>query len=160
MMKLPEDFLAPHQEPGVTEEEFAAFEETYGVVLPEDMKAFYRRQNGGSFKRGQGYILGDDEDALRLRAFHPIARAFVDYFLTIDTLLKWQQMDEFIPKTLVPFCSDAGGDFYYIQADGEGENVYYIFHEDDDEFLDHPEDCLRAKSFTDFLDRIRVEGSE
>jgi len=159
-MKTPGEFLDPHPEPGVTEEELAAFEKAYGVVLPEDMKAFYRRQNGGSFKDGQEYILGDDEDALNLRAFHPITRTFVEYFLSIDTLLNWQQMDEFLPKTLVPFCSDAGGDFYYIQADGKGENVYYIFHEDDDEFLDHPEDCLRAKSFTDFLERIHVKSSE
>lgn len=83
----------PPQEPGVTEEEPAVFEETYSVVLPENMKAFYRRQNGGIFKRGQKYILGDDEDALSLQAFHPIARIFVEYFLSIDTLLKWQQED-------------------------------------------------------------------
>jgi len=157
---MPENFLDPHLEPGVTEEELAAFEKACGVVLPEDMKAFYRRQNGGAFKTEKKYVLGDDEDTLCLRAFHPIARTFAEYVLSIDTLLKWQQMDEFLPKTLVPFCSDAGGDFYYIQADGRGENVYYVFHEDDDEFLDHPEDCLRARSFTDFLEHIHVKISE
>lgn len=159
-MKTPEDFLEPHQEPGVTEAELAAFEEAYGVVLPEDMKAFYRRRNGGAFKTGKKYVLGDDEDILCLKAFHSIARTFAEYLLPIDTLLKWQQEDEFLPRTLVPFCSDAGGDFYYIQADGKGENVYYIFHEDDDEFVDHPEDCLQARSFTDFLERIHVKVSE
>ncbi len=39
-------FLEPHGEPWVTEEEFRAFEEAFGVVLPEDMKDFYRKQNG------------------------------------------------------------------------------------------------------------------
>ena len=44
-MCTPEEFLEPHSEPGATEEEFRALEETFGVVLPEDMKAFYRKQN-------------------------------------------------------------------------------------------------------------------
>lgn len=152
-MKMPEEFLEPHQEPCVSEEEFAALEAACGVVLPEDMKAFYRRQNGGRMKSGKNYVL---QDGLSLTAFHPIARAFADCYLTLNTLLEWQQMDGFLPNTLVPFCSDAGGDFYYIQADGRNEKVYYIFHEDDDEYLDHPEDCLAADSFTDFLENIRI----
>lgn len=39
-MNTPEELLEPHQEPGVTEEEFAAFEAAFQVTLPEDMKAF------------------------------------------------------------------------------------------------------------------------
>ena len=152
-MDMPEAFLEPHQEPGVTEEEFAAFEEAYGVTLPEDMKEFYRRQNGGLFK-GTDFII-DEEHALYLEVFHPIARqTFGEHFLTVDTLLKWQQMDKFLPDTLVPFCTDAGDDSYYIQADGRDNRVYYIFHEDIDEFLDTPENCLVASSFTDFLEKI------
>ncbi len=45
-MKTLDTFLEPHGEPWVTEEEFRAFEEAFGVVLPEDMKDFYRKQNG------------------------------------------------------------------------------------------------------------------
>lgn len=72
------------------------------------MKAFYRKQNGGHMKSGKYYVL---QDGLTLKAFHPIARTFVDYYLTLNTLLEWQQMDEFLPNTLVPFCSDAGAIF-------------------------------------------------
>ena len=145
--------MEPIQEPGVTDEEFAALEETYGVILPEDMKEFYRRQNGGLFKREQEYVLKNE---LYLEVFHPIARTFGKHFLTIDHLLKWQQMDGFLPDTLVPFCSDAGDDFYYIQADGRDNRVYYIFHEDIDEYLENPESCLHAESFTDFLEKIHT----
>lgn len=148
--------MEPHQEPGVSEEEFQALEEACGVVLPEDMKAFYRKQNGGLFKEGTDFIV-DKEHELYLEVFHPIARqTFGAHFLPIDTLLKWQQMDEFLPDTLVPFCSDAGDDFYYIEAAGTDNRVYYIFHEDVDEYLDTPENCLVAESFTDFLEKIHV----
>ena len=151
-----EAFLEPHSEPGVTEEEFRALEETFGVVLPEDMKAFYRQQNGGFFRKGQDYYVSDSEYELSLTYFHSIARAFHPNILPMDTLLNWQQMDEFLPGTLVPFCSDGGGDSYYIQADGQDNRVYYIFHEDIDEYLDTPENCLIAESFTDFLEKIHT----
>lgn len=152
----PEEFLEPHSEPGVTEEEFRALEETFGVVLPEDMKAFYRQQNGGFFRDGREYFIGDGEYELPLSYFHGIARTFHSNILPMDTLLNWQQMDEFLPGTLVPFCSDGGGDSYYIQANGQDNRVYYIFHEDIDEFLDTPENCLIAESFTDFLEKIHT----
>lgn len=155
-MKVLEEFLEPHQEPGVTNGEFAAFEETYGVILPEDMKAFYRRQNGGFFLDGREYFITDDEYELPLAEFHGIARTFHPNILTIDTLLKWQQMDGFLPNTLVPFCSDQSGDSYFIQTDGQENKVYYLFHEEYDEFLENPEDCLKAESFTDFLEKIHV----
>ena len=148
--------MEPHQESGVSEEEFAAFEEAYHVTLPEDMREFYRQQNGGFFREGRGYFVSDDEYKLPLSYFHGIARAFHPNILPMDTLLKWQQMDGELPGTLVPFCSDAGDDSYYIQADGRDNRVYYIFHEDIDEFLDQPENCLVAESFTDFLEKIHT----
>ncbi len=40
-MKILDIFLEPHSEPGITEAEFRAFEEAFGVVLPEDAKEFY-----------------------------------------------------------------------------------------------------------------------
>ncbi len=40
-MKILDMFLESHSEPGITEAEFRAFEETFGVVLPEDVKEFY-----------------------------------------------------------------------------------------------------------------------
>lgn len=141
-----------HSQPGVTEEEFAALEKT--VILPEDLKTFYRRRNGGAFQKGRKYFFGGDAGELPLRAFHPIGRTFGERFLTIDTLLKWQRIDGALPVTLVPFCSDEGDDFYYIQADGKGEKVYYIVHEGIGQFRKAPESCQAAESFTDFLERI------
>lgn len=155
-MKVPEEFLEPHQEPGVSEEEFAALEEAYGVVLPEDMKAFYRRQNGGFFRKGQEYHVSDDEYELPLAEFHSIARTFHPHILTIDILLKWQQMDGFLPCTLVPFCSDESGDSCFIQASEEDSRVYYLFHEEYDDFLENPGESLIAESFTDFLEKIHI----
>ena len=154
-------FLEPHGEPGVTEEEFRAFEEAFGVVLPEDMKDFYRKQNGGFFQEGQEYFVGDDEYELPLAEFHGLTRTFHPNILTIEHMLKWQQADGFLPKTLVPFCSDQSGDSYFIEAGGGSNHwVYYIFHEEYDEFLnsflEHPEDCRAAKSFTDFLEKIHT----
>ena len=76
-------------------------------------------------------------------------------------MLKWQRADGFLPRHLVPFCSDQSGDSYFIEAGGGSNHwVYYIFHEEYDEFLnsflEHPEDCRAAKSFTDFLEKIHT----
>ncbi len=157
-MRGPEEFLEPHQEPGVTGEEFAAFEKAFGVVLPEDMREFYRRQNGGFFRDGREYFIGEEEYELPLAEFHAIARTFHPNLLTIDTLLKWQQMDGFLPGTLIPFCSDQSGDSYCVMAEEGDHRVYYLFHEEYDEFLEHREDCLIAESFTDFLEKIHVRS--
>lgn len=155
-----DEFLEPHQEPGVTEEEFAAFEKTYGVTLPEDMKDFYRKRNGGFFREGQEYFLTDDEYELPLAEFHGLTRTFHPHILTIEHMLKWQQADGFLPKTLVPFCSDQSGDSYFIEAGGQDNRIYYIFHEEYDEFLENPESGLAASSFTDFLEKIHRRPSE
>lgn len=155
-MNTPEELLEPHQEPGVTEEEFAAFEAAFQVTLPEDMKAFYRRRNGGFFREGAEYYISDDEYELPLMEFHAIARTFHPHILTINTLLEWQQADGFLPKTLVPFCSDQSGDSYCIMAGDGDHRVYYLFHEEYDEFLDHPEECLAAGSFTEFVEKIHA----
>ena len=75
----------------------------------------------------------------------------------METLLKWQKMDGFIPMYYIPFCNDEAGDSYYIRVDEEGYGkVYYIFSEFLDDFLDDPEgDGLIAGSFTEFLEMIR-----
>ena len=97
-------FLEPHSEPGVTEEEFRDFEAAYGVVLPEDMKEFYRKQNGGFFREGREYFIDDDEYALPLAEFHGLTRTFHPHILTIEHMLKWQRADGFLPRHLVPFA--------------------------------------------------------
>lgn len=160
----PKDLLQPHKNGGVTEQELAAFEEKYGVTLPQSMKDFYKIQNGGYFRRDKDFIITadeeDDEDALALSDFRPFTRPFTSHANTIDTLVDWQRMDGFLPDTIVPFCSDDAGDFYYIQADGQGERVWYIFHEDYDAFLDDPSNCLVADSFTAFLEMIHIRELE
>ncbi len=125
-------------------------------------RAFYRNFIvGGFFQEGREYFVGDDEYELPLAEFHGLTRTFHPNILTIEHMLKWQQADGFLPKALVPFCSDQSGDSYFIEAGGGSNHwVYYIFHEEYDEFLnsflENPEDCWKAKSFTDFLEKIHV----
>ena len=156
----PEELLQPHENGGASAQALADFERAFGVVLPQAMKAFYQIQNGGWFRRDVDFVVTEDpeedEDALSLSDFRPIGVHFTTHTHTIDTLLEWQRMDGFLPDTIVPFCSDEAGDLYYIQADGKGEKIWYIFHEDYDVFLEDPEDCLVAESFTAFLEMIHI----
>lgn len=137
----------------ITEAELTALEEQYGFRLPEDLRQFCLRYNGGLLPTGTEL---NPEDC-RLTDFLAIKYPVMDKIPTMDTLLKWQAMDGFIPMNLVPFCDDEAGDSYYIRVDEAGYGkIYYIFHEFMDDFLADPEgEGFVAGSFTEFLEMIR-----
>ena len=136
----------------ITEEDICALEEQFHFKMPEDMRQFYLAHNGGILPQGTEL----NPEWCKLNDFLAIKHPVTEHLPTMDTLLKWQEMDGFIPMYLIPFCSDEAGASYYIRVDEEGYGkVYYIFSEFLDDFLDDPEgEGFTAGSFTDFLELI------
>lgn len=144
-------FKTPNERP-IHAEEIQALETRFHFQMPEDMKRFYLKTNGGFLHSGI-YI---DPEGCQVTEFHPISFPFHEHIFTTDTLLEWQEMDGFIPMQYIPFCSDGAGDSYYIRTDAEGYGkVYYLCHEFFDKFEISSEDSLVADSFTEFLEKMR-----
>lgn len=150
MRDIPWKLENPHK---ITEEELAALEERFGFRMPEDMRQFYLQHNGGVLPLG----VKIDPERCRLTDFLAIKYPLMESIPIMDTLLKWQKMDGFIPMYYIPFCNDEAGDSYYICVDEAGYGkVYYIFSEFLDDFLDDSgENGLIADNFTEFLEMIR-----
>lgn len=136
----------------ITEAEMAALEAQYGFRMPEDLRQFCLRHNGGLLPAGAKL---NPEDCC-LTDFLSIGHPVLERLPTMDRLLEWQKMDGFIPMNLIPFCNDEAGDSYYIRVDEAGYGkVYYIFSEFLDDFLSDPEGAgYVADSFTEFLEMI------
>lgn len=136
----------------ITKAELAALEEEYSFRLPDDLRRFWLRHNGGLLPTGTEL---NPEDCA-LTDFLAIKYPLMKSIPILDTLLKWQKMDEFIPMYLIPFCNDEAGDSYYIRVDEAAYGkVYYIFSEFLDDFLSDPEgQGLTANSFIEFLEMI------
>lgn len=135
--------------PGAAEEKITALENRFHFQMPQDLKEFYRKQNGADFYSGAHL----DPEGCELRNFHPIGQEYREQILTIDQLLEWQEMDGFIPMYYVPFCSDEADDFYYVRVDKEGYGeIHYIVDFPDNPVFDGV--GLIANSFTEFLEKI------
>lgn len=137
----------------ITESEIAALEERFCFRMPEDLRQFYLRQNGGLFPTGT--VVNPERS--RLNDFLAVKFPFMERLPLLETILDRQEQDGFIPMCYIPFCSDEAGDSYYIRVDeaGYGE-IYYIFSEFLDDFPGAPEsEGLIANSFTEFLEMIQ-----
>ena len=141
----------------VTEVEITALEDRYGFRMPEDLRQFCLRYNGGVFPTGTEL----DPESCRLTDFLAIGHPVMEYLPTMDKLLEWQAMDGFIPMCLIPFCNDEAGDSYYIRVDEAAYGrIYYIFSEFLDDFLADPEgEGFIAGSFAEFLEMIHFPES-
>ena len=153
MRDIPWKLENPHK---ITEEELAALEERFGFRMPEDLRQFCLQYNGGLLPDGTEI----DPESCRLTDFLAIKHPLMERIPMMDTLLKWQKMDGFIPMCYIPFCNDEAGDSYYIRVDEVGYGkVYYIFSEFLDDFLADSEGAgLIAGSFTEFLELIHFPG--
>ena len=145
----------PHK---ITGAELTALEERFGFRMPDDLRQFFLRHNGGIFPPGTEI----DPERCKLNDFLAVKYPLMERIPIMDTLLEWQQMDGFIPMYYIPFCNDEAGDSYYIRVDEAGYGkVYYIFSEFLDDFLDDSEgEGLIAGSFMEFWEMLRFPEEE
>ena len=71
---------------GATEEEISAFEEKFGISLPEDVKELYRYKNGSKFFALFPCIIGKRDMAFNLMSLEQVEKS-KGYFQNKDALL-------------------------------------------------------------------------
>ena len=82
-----EEYIDDYQEiEGASEEEISAFEEKFGISLPEDVKELYRYKNGSKFLSILPCIIDEREMAFNLMSLDAIEKA-KNYFQNRDALL-------------------------------------------------------------------------
>lgn len=78
---------------GATEEEISAFEEKFGISLPEDVKELYRYKNGSKFFSLFPCIIGERDMAFNLMSLEQVEKS-KGYFQNLDKNLKEEEIVE------------------------------------------------------------------
>nr|WP_315100870.1 SMI1/KNR4 family protein [uncultured Catonella sp.] len=82
-----EEYIDDYQEiEGASEEEISAFEEKFGITLPEDVKELYRYKNGSKYFSILPCVIDEREMAFNLMSLDAIEKA-KKYFQNRDALL-------------------------------------------------------------------------
>ena len=82
-----EEYIDDYQEiEGASEEEISAFEEKFGISLPEDVKELYRYKNGSKYLSILPCVIDEREMAFNLMSLDAIEKA-KKYFQNRDALL-------------------------------------------------------------------------
>ena len=82
-----EEYIDDYQEiEGASEEEISAFEEKFGITLPEDVKELYRYKNGSKYLSILPCVIDEREMAFCLMSLQGIEKA-KKYFQNRDALL-------------------------------------------------------------------------
>ena len=82
-----EEYIDDYQEiEGASEEEISAFEEKFGITLPEDVKELYRYKNGSKYLSILPCAIDEREMAFNLMSLDAIEKA-KKYFQNRDALL-------------------------------------------------------------------------
>ena len=82
-----EEYIDDYQEiEGASEEEISAFEEKFGITLPEDVKELYRYKNGSKYFSILPCVIDEREMAFCLMSLQGIEKA-KKYFQNRDALL-------------------------------------------------------------------------
>ena len=126
------------EEPGempISKEDFEYMEEKYGVKFPEEFKAFYMVNNGLEIH------LCRFKEKYELSSFLPLRGKWSIEYVKDDF-----DSDEIVPKYMIPFGDDEGGDFYFINLNDGA--VYSIRG---DSITKH---VKIADSFNEFLDML------
>lgn len=82
-----EEYLDDYQEiPGASEEELVAFEEKFGITLPDDVKELYSYKNGSNYLSILPCLIDERDMAFCLLSLQAI-ESTKHYFQNRDTLL-------------------------------------------------------------------------
>lgn len=154
---------------GATEEEISAFEEKFGISLPEDVKELYRYKNGSKFlalfpcvidKRDMAFNLMSLEQVEKSKGYFQNKDAlltdFPDYFTKEDIeRMKDERIKPYLfNKKWIPFAEYCDSCFLMLDFDPgkvgkEGQIICYIH--DPDEVI------YAAESLTELVENIMEE---
>ena len=154
---------------GATEEEISAFEEKFGITLPEDVKELYRYKNGSKFFALFPCIIGERDMAFNLMSLEQVEKSkgyfqnkdalltdFPDYFTKEDIeKMKDERIKPYLfNKKWFPFAEYCDSCYLMLDFDPgkegkEGQIICYIH--DPDEVI------YAAESLTELVDGIIEE---
>lgn len=154
---------------GATEEEISAFEEKFGISLPEDVKELYRYKNGSKFlalfpcvidKRDMAFNLMSLEQVEKSKGYFQNKDAlltdFPDYFTNEDIeRMKDERIKPYLfNKKWIPFAEYCDSCYLMLDFDPgkegkEGQIICYIH--DPDEVI------YAAESLTELVENIMEE---
>lgn len=125
-----------------------AFEEKYGVTLPNDHKAFLLKYNGGYTPKTKIRAGRVSTDVRGLFGF-----SNGDPYLDILCFFKEQAVKDFLADKVLPVGSNVFGDCFLIGICDENKgNVYFRYHDR------KRNDILIAESFKAFVDKCKSEN--
>lgn len=107
----------------IKKEDLPKVEKALGFPLPESLKAHYLKYNGGQPKRT--WIVTEDGDEYTINYFFPMVHTSEESPMTVEDY--YEQLvtkKKLLPKNLIPFADDDGGDLYTMDKD-TGEIYYY-----------------------------------
>ena len=154
---------------GATEEEISAFEEKFGISLPEDVKELYRYKNGSKFFALFPCVIGERDMAFNLMSLEQVEKSkgyfqnkdalltdFPDYFTKEDIeRMKDERIKSYLfNKKWFPFAEYCDSCYLMLDFDPgkegkEGQIICYIH--DPDEVI------YAAESLTELVDGIMEE---
>ena len=154
---------------GATEEEISAFEEKFGISLPEDVKELYRYKNGSKFFALFPCIIGKRDMAFNLMSLEQVEKSkgyfqnkdalltdFPDYFTKEDIeRMKDERIKPYLfNKKWFPFAEYCDSCYLMLDFDPgkegkEGQIICYIH--DPDEVI------YAAESLTELVENIMEE---
>lgn len=136
----------------VTADDICQIETQLGVSFPGEFKTHYLRYNGGSPER---CLLQIDDSEFVVQEFFPLRYGDVGDRLE-DICDDLQNVRQILPKHLVPFADDPGGDFFCISIDTR--EVGAIFHFCCD-YYDDPSRAARylTATLSEFVNRLVTE---
>lgn len=143
------NFLETSQ--ALNREDIAKVENELDILFPKDFVSHYLEYNGGYPEYDQ--YTWPDEGTTRVNSFFPIK---YDKFGKIETVYHdLVIIEKYLPKGVVPFATDDGGNFFCISTrDKDYGNVYYVNNDNyDPNDVDSAFSILEA-SFKQFLDKL------
>ena len=128
-----ESFIKKEGNLTIREEDFMELEKKYCIQFPKTFKDFYLKNNGLKIH------LCTINEQYEVNTFLPLRGGF-----SIESVKDDENVDGFIPCTMIPFAYDRGGDLYFLNVLDNA--IYSIRGETIDRHV------LIANSFKDFIE--------
>ena len=128
---------------GIAEDKIKAFEEKFGVILPNDYKAFLKKTNGLSLMGTVVYGIYDEPKHVSLGSAFDIEH---------------YKVENEMPAYLIPFSPDGGGNHYcFDSATCEERSCKVIFWQYDRSYSEENPPETVNDSFTAWAKEVLVE---
>jgi hypothetical protein len=138
----------------VTSSDLGVVERAFGFSFPADFRAHYLNHNGG---RPQNNLFKKDDTVFVVSEFFPIKYGRANsLFEDVFRDLKMDQ--EVLPKHLVPFADDPGGDYYCFSIREKDAGSVWIYRGEYSDDLERAVTYL-AKSLPEFIENLEADES-